>query len=309
MARALAELRAARCVAIPTETVYGLAGDATSGEAVARIFEMKGRPRFNPLICHVSGLEMARRIGVFSDPALALAKRFWPGPLTLVVPLQADAGIHDLVTADLDSVAIRQPAGASCAIIGSLGRPLAAPSANRSGRISPTTAAHVAKEFPGESLLVLDGGSAEVGLESTIAKVEDTRIVLLRPGAITVEELTQASGLPVELAQSGGPVQAPGMLASHYAPDAPVRLDVFACPAGASLLAFGDETEKDRREAVRSVNLSERGDLREAAANLYRMLKMLDEHGARLICVEPIPEKGLGMAINDRLRRAAAPRD
>ena len=306
---AIDALSSGQCVAIPTETVYGLAADATNGVAVASIFEMKGRPRFNPLICHVDGLSMAETIGVFDPVSRKLAEHFWPGPLTLVVPRRVESDIHDLVTADLDTVAIRAPDGPSRAVITGFGKPLAAPSANRSGRISPTTAAHVSDEFADRDLLILDAGPARVGLESTIARVDGNRIILLRPGGVDADQLAAISGLLVERAQANGSIEAPGMLESHYAPDAGVALDVTDCPRDAALLAFGPDAGKDRGKASVMRNLSPTADLAQAAANLYSMLKELDSGKPSLIAVEPIPREGLGTAINDRLRRAAAPRD
>lgn len=307
--RAVAALERGECVAMPTETVYGLAADATNGRAVARIFEMKGRPRFNPLIAHVASLDMAEAHGAFDERAMRLAAAFWPGPLTLVVAKRPDSAIHDLVTAGLDTVALRMPVGIAHDIIADFGRPLAAPSANRSGRVSPTTAAHVAGEFADSDLLILDGGPCRVGIESTIVRVAPDRLTLLRPGAVTAEELAAASGARVEMAGPGAAVAAPGMLASHYAPRARLHLDVEDCPDGAALIAFGDGHGRRRNGAASVLNLSPAGDLREAAANLYAHIKALDAAGARLICVEPIPQAGIGAAINDRLRRAAAPRD
>ncbi|MCB1459345.1 MAG: threonylcarbamoyl-AMP synthase [Nitratireductor sp.] len=306
---AVSELLAGHCVAIPTETVYGLAADATNGIAVASIFAMKGRPRFNPLICHVDTMKMAQSIGDFDEVSRKLADAFWPGPLTLVVLRRAGSNVHDLVTADLDSVAIRMPAGPSRGIITALGKPLAAPSANRSGRISPTSAQHVADEFADSDLLILDAGPARVGLESTIARVEGDQIILLRPGGVSAEQLQEAGGLPVVLAARDGPIVAPGMLKSHYAPDARVMLNATECPPDAALLAFGSGDGKDRSRASSIQNLSPTGDLAEAAANLYSMMKELDGKGPSVIAVEPVPFDGLGLAINDRLIRAAAPRN
>lgn len=304
-AAALAALSQGDCVAIPTETVYGLAADATNGLAVAKIFALKGRPSFNPLICHVADLEMARLHGEIGDAARKLAEAFWPGPLTLVAPKLPGSPIHELCTAGLETVGLRCPDGLSRELIAEFGRPLAAPSANRSGRISTTSAQHVAEEYPGEPLLVLDAGPCRVGLESTIVRPEPDRLVLLRPGAVTAQALEQACGLPVVAAQAGR-IEAPGMMESHYAPDAPLRLEVTGCPPGAALLAFGNR--QGREDVGRMLNLSRSGDLAEAAANLYAMLKRLDAAGPALIAVEPIPQQGLGIAINDRLKRAAAPR-
>ena len=304
----LAVLERGECVAMPTETVYGLAADATNGLAVARIFEMKGRPQFNPLIAHVGSLSMARKHGVFGEVAEKLATAFWPGPLTLVLPRKPDSAVHDLAMAGLSTIAIRIPRGPAREIIAEFDRPLAVPSANRSGRISPTTAGHVAEEFADVDLLVLDNGPCKVGLESTIVKVLPDSLVLLRPGAITDSELGAVTDLPVRRPDGLGGIEAPGMLASHYAPRAQMRLNVTECPQGAGLIAFGSGTDRQREAASQVLNLSVDGDLKEAAANLYRHMKALDALGLPLICVEPVPTTGIGAAINDRLMRAAAPR-
>ena len=305
-APAVAAFRRGQCVALPTETVYGLAADATNGLAVARIFEMKGRPRFNPLIAHVANVDMAMAHGAFDGISAGLAAAFWPGPLTIVVAKKPDSSVHELVTAGLDTIALRMPQGIARDINAAFGRPLAVPSANRSGRVSPTTAAHVAQEFADSDLLVLDAGPCEVGIESTIVRVNGDRLAILRPGVVTAEALAQATGIEVEAASHGAAVQAPGMLASHYAPRARLCLNVGHCPPGAPVLAFGGG--RDRSGAGAERNLSPAGDLREAAANLYSHLKALDATGADVICVEPIPSTGIGIAINDRLSRAAAPR-
>jgi L-threonylcarbamoyladenylate synthase len=308
MDEALALLRAGEIVAIPTETVYGLAGDATNGAAVAKIFEAKGRPRFNPLIAHVATMAMAGEIAEFDPLSRKLAEKFWPGPLTLVLPLRAGSAIHPLVTAGLDTIALRMPRGFGAKLIERLGRPLAAPSANSSGRISPTTAAAVADDLGDRIRLVVDGGATPVGLESTIVKVEDGKLRLLRPGGIAAEELEAAAGAAL-VRGAGGGVEAPGMLASHYAPGALVRLNAQDVAASEALLAFGPERAKNAEGAVAVLNLSESGDLTEAASNLFSHLQALDRSGAKMIAVEPIPYEGLGEAINDRLARAAAPRD
>lgn len=307
-APALALLAAGDVVALPTETVYGLAGDATNGEAVARIFEAKGRPRFNPLIVHVSDLDMARRIGILDGMSLVLAERFWPGPLTLVVGLRPQSGIHPLVTAGLDTVALRMPQGFARELIAALGRPLAAPSANSSGRISPTTAQAVAEDLGGRIKLVADGGATPVGLESTIVKAGPEGVRMLRPGGVTAEDIEAALGVAVLRGGTAG-VEAPGMLASHYAPDAAMRPEAAEVGAGEALLAFGPRRIAGAGRAVAMLNLSPTGDLREAAANLYGHMKALDRSGAATIAVEPIPRVGLGEAIADRLGRAAAPRE
>lgn len=304
---ALALLRAGDVVAIPTETVYGLAGDATNGAAVARIYEAKGRPRFNPLIAHVSDMEMAERIGRFDPLSRRLAETFWPGPLTLVVPLKPDAGIHPLVTAGLDTIALRMPRGFGAKLIAALGSPLAAPSANTSGRISSTSAEAVAADLGTRIRLVVDDGATPVGLESTILKVEDGKVRLLRPGGVTAAEIGAATGMRPERGAKG--IEAPGMMLSHYAPTAGMRLAVDEVRAGEALLAFGPERVKGADRAATTLNLSPSGDLREAATNLFSFMQELDRSGAATIAVEPIPAEGLGEAINDRLARAAAPRD
>ena len=319
LAPALALLGAGEVVAIPTETVYGLAGDATNGEAVARIFEAKGRPRFNPLIAHVSDMAMAERIGVFDPLSRRLAEKFWPGPLTLVLPLREDAGIHPLVTAGLATIALRVPRGFGGELIARLGRPLAAPSANSSGRISATSAQAVAADLGERIRLVVDGGPALVGLESTIVRAEpDGTLRLLRPGGIAADEIEAVTGRALRRGAAGvqaavqapvqAAVQAPGMLASHYAPNASVRLDATDVRPGEALLAFGPRRAAGWRQAAAVENLSESGDLREAASNLFAALRALDRSGAATIAAEPVPMEGLGEAINDRLSRAAAPR-
>ena len=307
MERALALLEGGDVVAIPTETVYGLAGDATNGVGVARIFEAKGRPRFNPLIAHVADLAMANRIAAFDPLSTRLAEAFWPGPLTLVLPQRAENAIHPLVAAGLDTIALRMPRGFGGELIGRLGRPLAAPSANSSGRISATTAEAVASDLGERIKLVVDGGATPVGLESAIVKVEDGTLRLLRPGGIAAGEIEAVAGM--KLLRGAVGIQAPGMLASHYAPGASVRLNVARVASGEALLAFGRHRAEGWRDAVAMRNLSETGDLREAATNLFAFMQALDRGGAATIAVEPIPAQGLGEAINDRLTRAAAPRD
>ncbi|RWL44789.1 MAG: threonylcarbamoyl-AMP synthase [Mesorhizobium sp.] len=307
MEQALALLQAGEVVAIPTETVYGLAGDATNGVAVARIFEAKGRPRFNPLIAHVADRAMADRIAVFDPLSAKLAEAFWPGPLTLVLPHRADRGIHPLVTAELDTIALRMPRGFGGELIARLGRPLAAPSANSSGRISGTTAQAVAADLGDRIKLVVDGGATPVGLESTILKVEHGKLRLLRPGGIGAEEIEAVAG--AKLSRGAAGIEAPGMLASHYAPGAAMRLNVQQIVRGEALLAFGRSRAEGWQDAAAIRNLSEAGDLREAASNLFAFMQALDRSGAKTIAVEPIPFEGLGEAINDRLARAAAPRD
>ncbi|MER9709599.1 L-threonylcarbamoyladenylate synthase [Mesorhizobium sp. M0174] len=307
MERALALLESGDVVAIPTETVYGLAGDATNGVAVARIFEAKGRPRFNPLIAHIADPAMAERIALFDPLSERLAQAFWPGPLTLVLPQRPGNGIHPLVTAGLDTIALRMPKGFGGELIARLGRALAAPSANSSGRISATTAEAVAADLGPRIKLVVDGGATPVGLESTILKVEAGKLRLLRPGGIAAEEIEAIAG--VKLLRGASAIEAPGMLASHYAPGAAVRLNAAEVAPGEALLAFGRSRAEGWRDAAALRNLSETGDLREAASNLFAHLQDLDRSGAKTIAVEPIPFDGLGEAINDRLSRAAAPRD
>lgn len=308
LAPAIEVIKRGDVVAIPTETVYGLAADATKGEAVARIFEVKGRPRFNPLIVHVGSLDMAREIAVFDETSERLAQKYWPGPLTLVLPLREDHRVHPLVTAGLETVAVRMPMGFGQLLINALGRPLAAPSANSSGRISPTSAQAVEDDLGAKVELVADGGRTKVGVESTIIKVDDGEVRMLRPGGITADEVSRFLGVDVVRGGSGS-IEAPGMLASHYAPDASVRLDARDVHDGEALMAFGPHRIANADAAVAVLNLSPDGNLREAAANLYAHLKALDGTGAATIAVEPIPLDGLGEAVRDRLVRAAAPRD
>ena len=308
LGRALSMLEAGEVVAVPTETVYGLAGDATNGRAVARIFEAKGRPSFNPLIAHVASLAMAEQVAILDPLSLRLAENFWPGPLTLVLPLKTGAAIHPLALAGLDTVALRMPRGFAAELIRQLDRPLAAPSANRSGRISATTARAVADDLGDRIPLVVDGGQTTVGVELTIVKVANGTVTLLRPGGITVEEIEAAIGASVTR-QTSGDIQAPGMMTSHYAPGATVRLNATEVRTGEALLAYGSNRAEGYDTAVAVRNLSEQGDVREAAANLFQFMKELDRSGASTIAVEPVPNTGLGEAINDRLARAAAPRE
>lgn len=307
LAPALAILREGGIVAIPTETVYGLAGDATDGAAVARIFEAKGRPRFNPLIAHVADMEMAEGLAEFDAISRRLAEAFWPGPLTLVLPLKAGSPIHPLVSAGLDTVALRMPGGFAHDLIAAFGKPLAAPSANTSGRITATSAQAVDADLGGRLDLIVDGGATPVGLESTIVKVEADGMRVLRPGGIAAEDI-EKTGLKLLRGAAKG-IEAPGMLASHYAPGAAVRPNAAEIREGEALLAFGPERIAGSEKAVAVLNLSETGDLHEAAARLFAHLAELDGSGAATIAVEPVPHEGLGEAINDRLARAAAPRD
>jgi len=304
-ASALAE---GKLVAIPTETVYGLAADATDGDAVAGIFEAKGRPHFNPLICHVSSIAMAERYAVIDAVSRRLMEAFWPGPLTLVLPLKAETGIHPLVAAGLDTIALRMPRGVAGRIIGTLDRPLAAPSANTSGKISGTSASAVNDDLGERISLILDAGPSEVGLESTIVKVEGHRVALLRPGGLAAEDIESVLDARLERMDQRAAIEAPGMMASHYAPSAKMRLNVREVREGEALLAFGPQRARKAERASASLNLSEAGNLREAAANLFDFMKRLDHLGGAVIAVEPVPFTGLGEAINDRLVRAAAPR-
>lgn len=302
-------IRAGRLVAVPTETVYGLAGDAGDARAVASIYETKGRPRFNPLIVHVADRAMARTIAAFPGPARALADAFWPGALTLVLPRLTDAPVADLATAGLDTVALRMPTGFAARLIAETGRPLAAPSANRSGRLSPTSAQAVADDLGGRVPLIVDDGVCAVGVESTILKVgNDGRLTLLRPGGVPVEDIEAAAGCAVARFGGTGAIEAPGMLASHYAPDATLRTDAARVEPGEGLLAFGPKRIAGADKAAFVVNLSPSGDLKEAAAALFASLAALDRKCRHIAC-EPVPMHGLGEAINDRLARAAAPRD
>lgn len=306
--RAASIIKGGGLVAMPTETVYGLAADATSDLAVARIFEAKGRPSFNPLIVHVSGLKMAERQADFSRFARRLALAFWPGPLTLALPRRRDAEVSLLVSAGLDTLAIRIPAHETAhALIRAVGRPLAAPSANISGTVSPTEPAHVVESLGDRVDMVLDAGPTEIGLESTILRIEDERAILLRPGGLPVEEIEAVIDAPVE--RRAGPVEAPGMLASHYAPQSRLLLDVTEPGDDVFYLDFGDSAHTRRPNTL---NLSRYGSLREAAANLFACLRAADAEcrakALRAIAAAPIPQTGLGEAINDRLRRAAAPR-
>ena len=294
-------LRRGGLVAFPTETVYGLGADAGNDAAVARIYEAKGRPSFNPLIAHVASQEMAARFVEFDDVAERLAAAFWPGALTLVLPLRRDADVSKLVTAGLPTLAVRVPDHPLAAhLLAEFDGPIAAPSANPSGRISPTTAGHVLAALDGRVEAVVDGGACSVGLESTIVACGDTP-ALLRAGGIPAEAIEAAIGQPLLRAADPDRPQAPGQLASHYAPQGAVRLNAVGAKKGETLLGFGPVEAE--------LNLSKAADLTEAAANLFEMLHKLDAMGATKIAVSPIPDHGLGAAINDRLRRAAAPRE
>jgi L-threonylcarbamoyladenylate synthase len=313
---------AARCLAaggllaFPTETVYGLGADACNGEAVARLYEAKGRPAFNPLICHVGDIAAAAGLGRFDADAARLAQALWPGPLTLVVPKRPDCAVAELATAGLPTIALRVPYHpVALAILAQFGKPVVAPSANRSGHVSPTTAAHVLADLRGRIDLIVDGGATPVGVESTIVACLDGP-VLLRPGGLPRADIERALGraLPEAAPETTTAVEdgiapmAPGQLASHYAPHASLRLEAASVHPGEALLAFGPELPPGVGGAARVLNLSARGDLIEAAANLFSHLRALDAPGVRMIAVMPVPHQGLGEAINDRLRRGQAPR-
>ncbi|WDZ77413.1 L-threonylcarbamoyladenylate synthase [Ensifer adhaerens] len=307
--RACAVLAQGEPVAIPTETVYGLAADATNPEAISRIYEMKGRPRFNPLISHVSDMAMAEAHVRFDPISRRLAETFWPGPLTLILPQRPDSAVHALASAGLDTLGIRMPDGFSRRVIARFGRPLAAPSANTSGKISPTSAAHVDADLGDKLKLILDAGPAEIGLESTIIKVDGGEIRLLRPGGLDAAEIERLLDRPVIRPETAGAtIEAPGMLASHYAPGAAVRLDAANVRAGEALIRFGGGKIAGEEQAAIVLDLSPTGNLREAAANLFDYMKRADASGAATIAFGPIPADGLGEAIIDRLQRAAAPR-
>jgi len=296
-------LRAGKICAFPTETVYGLGADATNPDAVLAVYEAKGRPRFNPLIVHCADVKMAETLVEFSPLARKLAT-LWPGPLSIVLPLRKDAGICDIVTAGLDTLAVRVPAhNIARELIGAVGKPLAAPSANPSGKLSPTSANQVINGFSGK-VPVLDGGACSAGLESTIIAVNGDNLIQLRAGALAREEIERALGLKIEVATKGSVITAPGMLASHYAPNSAMRLNATKPIRGEAFLAFGPTPEFESLTR----NLSPSGDLKEAARNLFAYLHELDASGTKMIAVAPIPMDGLGEAINDRLQRAAAPR-
>lgn len=298
---AAAILKAGGLVAMPTETVYGLAADAGNADAVARLYAAKGRPRFNPLIAHVAGPNMAWRLAGWPDMADQLAETFWPGPLTLVLPKRPDAPIADIANAGLDSIALRAPRhSAAQALIRAFDGPLVAPSANPSGAVSPTTAAHVAEGLGDRIDLILDGGPCPVGLESTVIALLGGTPTLLRPGGLARRQIEAITGRLAD-AGDGEALLAPGMMKSHYAPKAAMRLNADTAQPGEVLLGFG--------AIAGDLNLSETGDLAEAATGLFAALRFLDAKGARRIAVAPIPNEGLGEAINDRLQRAAAPKD
>jgi L-threonylcarbamoyladenylate synthase len=309
-ARALGE---GALVAFPTETVYGLGADATNAAAIARLYQAKGRPAFNPLISHVGDLAAAEQIARFDGEALRLAKAFWPGPLTLVLPKTPECRVAELATAGLETIAIRVPSHAIArAILSAFGGPVVAPSANLSGHVSPTTAAHVLGDLDGRIDLIVDGGPVEVGVESTIVGCFDAPM-LLRPGGLPRDAIERVLGHalkqpPADAESDSGQPLAPGMLTSHYAPRTRVRLNAESLAPGEALLAFGPPVN-GAEQAAAVMNLSARGDLNEAAANLFGYLRALDAKATATIAVMPIPSHGLGEAINDRLRRAAVGRE
>jgi L-threonylcarbamoyladenylate synthase len=306
-------LEAGGLVAFATETVYGLGADATNPAAIARLYQAKGRPAFNPLISHVADLAAAEKIGRFDGEATRLARAFWPGPLTLVLPKTRDCAVAELATAGLDTIAIRVPSHPLArAILHAFGKPVVAPSANISGHVSPTTAAHVQSDLEGKIDLIVDGGPVEVGVESTIVGCFE-QPMLLRPGGLPREKIERVLGrallqAPADAESDSAQPLAPGMLASHYAPRTRVRLDATTIAHGEALLAFGPPVAGSEHAAA-VMNLSARGDLNEAAANLFGYLRALDARAAATIAVMPIPDHGLGEAINDRLRRAAVGRE
>ncbi|MCJ9429116.1 L-threonylcarbamoyladenylate synthase [Kordiimonas marina] len=298
---AVQQLDAGNLVAVPTETVYGLAADACTDAAVQKIYQAKGRPSYNPLICHVADAAMAERYVAVTAGAKQLMEAFWPGPLTLVLDRLPGSGIAASVTAGLDTLAVRAPKHPTThKIIETLGRPVAAPSANPSGKLSPTSAEDVLEGLAGKLPLILDGGRSDVGIESTIVGVKGDKYYLLRPGSITPDDITEATGAPV-YDRDDTKITAPGQLLSHYAPNAPVRLNATEKQAGEILIGFGD--------IAGDISLSTSGDTLEAAHNLFEILRKADTMGAGTIAVAPIPDAGVGIALNDRLRRAAAPRE
>ncbi|MEM1039697.1 MAG: L-threonylcarbamoyladenylate synthase [Pseudomonadota bacterium] len=307
MRQAAALLRKGKLVAVPTETVYGLAADATQTNAVARIFAAKGRPSFNPLIIHVSGTDMAQRCGRFNEVAMGLADAFWPGPLTLVIPISPDAKLAPAITAGLDTVAIRHAPGAMAQLARMIDAPLAAPSANSSGRTSPTEAAHVAKDLGDRTDLILDGGACTVGLESTIVRPsDDGHIIILRRGAVTEAHLAPFGTVSVadEASDETGPAS-PGQLLAHYAPSVPLMMNVDRPQPNQGWIAFGADYPASLNGNAAAFQLSATGDVEEAGRHLYGAILALDRAGVASIAVAPIPNFGVGKAINDRLRRAA----
>jgi L-threonylcarbamoyladenylate synthase len=307
-------LAAGGLVAFPTETVYGVGADATNDKAVAKLYAVKERPAFNPLIAHVADLAAATRLAVFDDAALHLARAFWPGPLTLVLPKAAHCPVGLLATAGLDTIAVRVPSHpVAREILAAFAKPVVAPSANRSGKVSPTTAQHVLHDLRDRIDLLINDGPAPLGIESTIVACLDG-VVLLRPGAIDRDAIETVLGAAIAAPATHHKRPrkahlAPGMLASHYAPRTPLRINAKDVAPGEALLAFGADLPPGAEAAAAMLNLSARGDLVEAAANLFSHLRSLDTEAAEAIAVASIPERGVGEAINDRLRHAAAPRD
>ncbi|MDA7568703.1 L-threonylcarbamoyladenylate synthase [Emcibacteraceae bacterium] len=299
-------LKKGEVVSFPTETVYGLGADATNSDAIAKIFSAKNRPSFNPLIIHLPNTQMVEKYVELSQLTKDLSNIFWPGPFTMVLPLKKNSGISTLITAGLETVAIRVPSHpVAHTLLNEFNGPIAAPSANKSGQISPTTAQHVDQEFGDELELIIDGGPCDNGLESTIVKVVYDQLTILRPGNVTVEEIQEK--IEVKIVTDTHPTDnpiAPGQLKSHYAPNANVRLNVINPEMNEAYLAFGDTNQVENM-----LNLSPSGDLEEAASNLFSMMRSLDQLNLKTISVAPIPKSGVGVAINDRLERAAAPKD
>lgn len=305
IAQAAKLLRAGALVSFATETVYGLGADATNDVAVASIFEAKGRPSFNPLIVHVPDLEAAQKLVEFNPLALKIATKFWPGPLTMVLPRRDKSPISRLASAGLDTLAIRIPGNNSAReLLQACQCPVAAPSANPSGQISPTTAAHVARGLGGKVSLILDDGPCDIGVESTVIAVTSTSITLLRPGGITADDLHRFTNIAISPAKEDGKITSPGMLLSHYAPSCSVRLNASDANSNEAFIGFGPGSE-----TFETATLSRAGDLKEATANLFALLHELDQKNYVSIAIAPIPMEGLGIAINDRLKRAAAPRN
>ena len=309
IARAAALLRAGKLVAFPTETVYGLGGDATNGQAIAAIYAAKGRPSFNPLIIHVADLSALDELVEWNEVGQLLASSLWPGPLTLILPRKANAPVSLLASAGLDTLAVRIPSHAAAQkLLRAVGRPIAAPSANASGKLSPTAAIHVAESLGDKVDLILAGGRSQIGVESTVVNLAAGEPCILRPGGVTQERLEMILGRKIAVYEAAaGAADAPpspGMLASHYAPERPVRLNAESVRDGEAYLAFGPDTFV--KGGAARLNLSMNGDLNEAAANLFAMMRELDKPEYAGIAVAPIPNTGLGVAMNDRLRRAAA---
>ncbi|MDD3288810.1 MAG: L-threonylcarbamoyladenylate synthase [Alphaproteobacteria bacterium] len=300
-------LRKGRLVAFPTETVYGLGADATNDHAIAAVYAAKGRPVFNPLIVHLPDTRNIDKLVVWNETAQKLADKFWPGPLTLILPRALNCSVSLLASAGLNTLAVRVPSHpVALDLLNSAGLPIAAPSANASGKLSPTTPEHVAESLGDSVDMILDGGKTSVGVESTVLDLTGSRPMILRYGGIAPEQLEEITG-SIDLPSSSENIKSPGMMTSHYAPDLFVRLNADSASPDEALLCFGEDAHI--KGGAERLNLSKQGDLNEAAANLFSMLRALDKTHHRAIAVMPIPNTGLGMAINDRLRRAAAPRD